>query len=104
MKRGSTTASASSTPTAKQLLLPPSEAELRLLSDFDLRSKYGAVAGISRLVRWRRSERTGLQPPPEVGAILMKYSSDIQVQTSVYDEPLGRTALQLKPRNAGSDE
>eukprot|EP01048_Picozoa_sp_COSAG05_P017726 COSAG05_NODE_2468_length_3027_cov_1.333675_3_plen_182_part_00 len=91
--------------TAKaKLLLPPSEREMKVLRDFDLRGKYGAVAGISRLVRWRRAERMGMRPSPEVGEILTRHSRDVQVMTSVFDAPLSSPRVVLKSHISGADE
>ena len=37
--------------------------EQRLRSEFDLETKYGPVVGLSRLGRWERAVRLGLDPP-----------------------------------------
>jgi len=41
-----------------------------ILRDFDLTPRYGPCVGISRLDRYRRAEKMGLKPPPEVLYIL----------------------------------
>ncbi|KAG2428011.1 hypothetical protein HXX76_011997 [Chlamydomonas incerta] len=41
------------------------------LRKFDLTTKFGPCAGISRLERWERASKFGLGPPEEVRAIIM---------------------------------
>jgi DNA polymerase delta subunit 4 len=41
-----------------------------ILRDFDLSSKYGPCVGITRLERFERAKKMGLNPPDEVGMIL----------------------------------
>ncbi|KAJ4465122.1 DNA polymerase delta, subunit 4-domain-containing protein [Lentinula lateritia] len=41
-----------------------------ILRVFDLSYQYGPCYGISRLDRWERAEAMGLNPPPEIHAIL----------------------------------
>ncbi|KAJ3807955.1 DNA polymerase delta, subunit 4-domain-containing protein [Lentinula lateritia] len=41
-----------------------------ILRVFDLSYEYGPCYGISRLDRWERAEAMGLNPPPEIHAIL----------------------------------
>ncbi|KAI0730457.1 DNA polymerase delta, subunit 4-domain-containing protein [Earliella scabrosa] len=47
-----------------------------ILRVFDLSYQYGPCVGISRLQRWERAEALGLNPPPEVKAILMTKEGD----------------------------
>ncbi|PNH05664.1 DNA polymerase delta subunit 4 [Tetrabaena socialis] len=47
-----------------------SEEEQRL-RQFDLQTKYGPCAGISRLERWERAVKFGLEPPEDVRDIIM---------------------------------
>jgi DNA polymerase delta subunit 4 len=47
--------------------LPPEERRLRL---FDLDKRYGPCIGMTRSERWRRAQELGLNPPPDVHAIL----------------------------------
>lgn len=42
-----------------------------ILRIFDLSSKYGPSVGVSRLQRWERSKKWGLNPPDEIKEILM---------------------------------
>jgi DNA polymerase delta subunit 4 len=47
----------------------PSDVQV-ILRDFDLTGKYGPCVGISRIERFERAEKLGLQPPAVVGQIL----------------------------------
>ena len=38
---------------------------------FDLTSKYGPCVGITRLQRWERAKKWGLEPPDEIREILL---------------------------------
>lgn len=84
-----TAAAAPAAPAAKELPPLSSEQE-RVLRDFDLRSRYGAVAGVDRLVRWERASRLGLQPPQAVKEILEEYAAVPDARRSVLDEHLFR--------------
>ncbi|KAK7948723.1 uncharacterized protein PG986_009609 [Apiospora aurea] len=44
----------------------------KVLRYFDVSSQYGPCVGISRLRRWQRADKLGLNPPPEVLAVLLK--------------------------------
>ncbi|KAK8038733.1 hypothetical protein PG993_007144 [Apiospora rasikravindrae] len=48
-----------------------SQAE-KVLRYFDVSSQYGPCVGITRLRRWQRADKLGLNPPPEVLAVLLK--------------------------------
>lgn len=61
-----------------------SEAEQRLLFDFDVCVKYGPCTGMSRGQRWERAERFGLEPPADVKAILERMQDDSSVQDCVW--------------------
>ncbi|XP_010941060.1 uncharacterized protein [Elaeis guineensis] len=50
------------------------EAEERL-RQFDMDMRYGPCLGLTRMERWDRAAAMGLNPPPEVEAILLKCSS-----------------------------
>ncbi|WWD16744.1 hypothetical protein CI109_101175 [Kwoniella shandongensis] len=41
-----------------------------ILRVFDMTSKYGPVVGITRLQRWERAKKWGLNPPEEIRTIL----------------------------------
>lgn len=42
----------------------------QILKHFDLSSQYGPAIGMTRLERWNRASRLGLDPPQEIHAIL----------------------------------
>ncbi|CCC13693.1 hypothetical protein SMACR_07259 [Sordaria macrospora] len=44
----------------------------KVLRHFDVSSHYGPCIGITRLKRWQRAERLGLNPPIEVLAVLLR--------------------------------
>mmetsp|Transcript_25524 Transcript_25524/g.64767 ORF Transcript_25524/g.64767 Transcript_25524/m.64767 type:complete len:115 (-) Transcript_25524:124-468(-) len=48
------------------------DAEERLLRAFDLATKYGPCAGMTRLERWERAEKFGLSPPAEVREVVLR--------------------------------
>ncbi|XP_036272534.1 DNA polymerase delta subunit 4 [Pipistrellus kuhlii] len=60
------------------------EAELELLRHFDLAWQYGPCTGITRLQRWHRAERMGLEPPPEVYQVLQTHPGDPRFQFSLW--------------------
>lgn len=70
--------------------LPLTEEQERLLKDFDLRSRFGAAAGVDRLVRWERAHRLGLNPPDAVQKILLEYAEVPEVRRCVLDAHLLR--------------
>ena len=41
-----------------------------MLSQFDMNMAYGPCLGITRLARWERSQRLGLNPPKEIENLL----------------------------------
>ncbi|KAJ5714677.1 uncharacterized protein N7483_011858 [Penicillium malachiteum] len=45
--------------------------EEKILRNFDLTGHYGPCIGMSRLQRWHRAQRMGLNPPIEVLAVLL---------------------------------
>ncbi|KAI1858910.1 uncharacterized protein JN550_012369 [Neoarthrinium moseri] len=44
----------------------------KVLRYFDVSSQYGPCVGMSRMKRWQRADKLGLNPPSEVLAVLMK--------------------------------
>ncbi|RYP53181.1 hypothetical protein DL768_001774 [Monosporascus sp. mg162] len=44
----------------------------KVLRYWDVSSQYGPCVGISRIKRWQRAQRLGLNPPVEVLAVLLK--------------------------------
>lgn len=49
------------------------EQELR---QFDLDSRFGPCAGASRLERWERAQKLGLQPPPNVPNLIRAHGGE----------------------------
>ena len=86
----SAAAAAAKAPAAAKPLPPLTDAQERVLRDFDLRSRYGATAGVDRLVRWERANRLGLQPPPAVKEILEEYAAVPEARRSVLDAHIFR--------------
>ncbi|KAK7400221.1 hypothetical protein VNO78_11421 [Psophocarpus tetragonolobus] len=48
------------------------------LRQFDLNAVYGPCLGMTRLARWERAQRLGLNPPPEIETLLK--SGKVQTQ------------------------
>eukprot|EP01043_Picozoa_sp_COSAG02_P036770 COSAG02_NODE_2717_length_8167_cov_184.721616_3_plen_191_part_00 len=69
---------------------PLTEEQERLLKDFDLRSRFGAAAGVDRLIRWERAHRLGLKPPDAVKEILLEYAEVPEARRCVLDAHLLR--------------
>ncbi|RSL72797.1 hypothetical protein CEP54_000630 [Fusarium duplospermum] len=66
----------------------------RVLRYFDVSSQYGPCIGTSRMKRWKRAERLGLNPPVEVLAVLLKEETKgNKVQRAHMDEILNSTAV-----------
>ena len=57
----------------------------QVLIQFDLDATYGPALGMTRLARWERADRFGLNPPKNVYEILVKEQPD---SVSVFE---GRT-------------
>uniref|UniRef100_V9LJW0 DNA polymerase delta subunit 4-like protein n=1 Tax=Callorhinchus milii TaxID=7868 RepID=V9LJW0_CALMI len=63
--------------------------ELRRLQQFDLTLEYGPCVGISRMIRWERAERLGLNPPPVVRNLVLRHEGDSEYEQSLwYEYPL----------------
>ncbi|XP_046339010.2 DNA polymerase delta subunit 4-like [Haliotis rufescens] len=50
--------------------------DLELLQQFDLTLEFGPCSGITRMERWARAEKHGLNPPPEVKDLLEQHPHD----------------------------
>ncbi|WOO78943.1 DNA polymerase delta subunit 4 [Vanrija pseudolonga] len=58
--------------TAKPIHSGPETTKVHhILRVFDMTSKYGPCVGMTRLERWERAKKWGLNPPEEVKAILL---------------------------------
>ncbi|PNP42881.1 hypothetical protein TGAMA5MH_05627 [Trichoderma gamsii] len=67
----------------------------KVLRYFDVSSQYGPCIGMTRLKRWQRAERLGLNPPIEVLAVLVKEENrnNDEVETAHIDRIMNATAL-----------
>ncbi|KAL7895639.1 DNA polymerase delta, subunit 4 domain-containing protein [Trichoderma sp. SZMC 28014] len=67
----------------------------KVLRYFDVSSQYGPCIGVTRLKRWQRAERLGLNPPMEVLAVLVKEENknNDEVETAHMDRIMNATAL-----------
>lgn len=61
-------------PEKKLTMQGPKEKITQELVQFDLNIKYGPALHITRLKRWERAARFGLQPPQSIGDILTEIS------------------------------
>ncbi|KAI1780843.1 DNA polymerase delta, subunit 4-domain-containing protein [Hypoxylon cercidicola] len=64
----------------------------KVLRYWDVSSQYGPCVGISRMKRWKRAEKLGLNPPLEVLAVLLKEESE-GVEMAHMDDILNSTAI-----------
>ncbi|XP_038058221.1 DNA polymerase delta subunit 4-like isoform X2 [Patiria miniata] len=72
--------------TAQQLLR---DKEIDVLKQFDLCWEYGPCTGISRLERWERAEKHGMNPPDQVRRLIMKHEDETNYTQSLWhDYPL----------------
>ncbi len=60
------------------------ELEKRLRSEFDLETKYGPVVGLTRLERWERAVRLGLEPPVWVRDAITQHGTGHDVNAHVF--------------------
>ena len=47
-----------------------------MLRQFDLAFRFGPCAGLTRLQRWERAAKLGLQPPPAVPDLIAEYGGE----------------------------
>lgn len=64
----------------------------KVLRYFDVSSQYGPCIGMPRMKRWQRADRLGLNPPPEVLAVLLM-ESDKSTSRAHMDEIMNTTAV-----------
>ena len=62
---------------------PLTDDERQTLRAFDLDLKFGPCIGPSRLERWERAERLGLEPPSQVKRILVGRNDDDNANQSL---------------------
>ncbi|KAK4238923.1 DNA polymerase delta subunit 4 [Achaetomium macrosporum] len=67
----------------------------KVLRYFDVSSQYGPCIGITRIKRWQRAQRLGLNPPIEVLAVLLKEEAEGNkgIERAHMDELLNSTAV-----------
>ncbi|KAL1840536.1 hypothetical protein VTJ49DRAFT_357 [Mycothermus thermophilus] len=67
----------------------------KVLRYFDVSSQYGPCVGITRLKRWQRAQRLGLNPPIEVLAVLLKEEAkgNSDIEQAHMDVLLNSTAV-----------
>ncbi|KAK0634561.1 DNA polymerase delta, subunit 4-domain-containing protein [Bombardia bombarda] len=66
----------------------------KVLRYFDVSSQYGPCIGNSRIKRWQRADKLGLNPPIEVLAVLLKEEAkgNAGIERAYMDELLNSTA------------
>ncbi|XP_076435042.1 DNA polymerase delta subunit 4-like [Babylonia areolata] len=72
--------------TSAQHLLPDANPDLETLKQFDLCLDYGPCIGITRLERWERAQKHGLNPPARVRELLLKHPSDVTYTQSLWKD------------------
>ncbi|XP_059165931.1 DNA polymerase delta subunit 4-like [Physella acuta] len=70
--------------TSKSLKNKPALKNVEVLKKFDMTWEYGPCIGISRMERWKRAERHGLNPPTEVKDIISKHENDKEYTECVW--------------------
>ncbi len=74
----------SSVPTLPRGIGSVEELEQRLRSEFDLETKFGPVVGLSRLERWERAVRLGLEPPQWVRDTIVQHGTGHDLNAHVF--------------------
>ncbi|XP_046382544.1 DNA polymerase delta subunit 4-like [Ischnura elegans] len=65
--------------------------ELQVLRQFDLNWKYGPCINITRLERWDRAYKLGLQPPKVVKEMILNHLGDRNYTECVWSKYAGLT-------------
>ncbi|KAH8160473.1 hypothetical protein CIB48_g7771 [Xylaria polymorpha] len=67
----------------------------KILRYWDVSSQYGPCVGVTRLKRWQRADRLGLNPPVEVLAVLMQEETKETkgIERAHMDDILNSTAV-----------
>ncbi|KAK6967937.1 DNA polymerase delta subunit 4 [Biomphalaria glabrata] len=60
--------------------------DLTLLKSFDLTLEYGPCIGITRMERWKRAEKHGLNPPVIVKEIIVCHEHDELFTQSLWND------------------
>ena len=58
--------------------------EHRLRREFDLENKYGPVTGMTRMERWERAQRMGLEPPAWVRDSIAQQGTDSAINAHLF--------------------
>ncbi|RYO98154.1 hypothetical protein DL763_002395 [Monosporascus cannonballus] len=76
----------------------------KVLRYWDVSSQYGPCVGISRIKRWQRAQRLGLNPPLEVLAVLLKgeKKGTKGIERAHIDEILNATVARSFRRRLGT--
>ncbi|XP_060075793.1 DNA polymerase delta subunit 4-like [Ylistrum balloti] len=56
------------------------------LREFDMNLEFGPCIGITRLERWERAHKHGLQPPQEVKELLVRHAEDPKYTQCVWND------------------
>ncbi|EDO41296.1 predicted protein [Nematostella vectensis] len=60
----------------KDVSIDARQDDLKTLREFDLSPEFGPCLGMTRLERWERADRYGLNPPQDVKKILALHPTD----------------------------
>ncbi|XP_033747520.1 DNA polymerase delta subunit 4-like [Pecten maximus] len=62
------------------------KSEKDFLREFDMNLEFGPCIGITRLERWERAHKHGLQPPPEVKELVIRHFDDPKYTECVWND------------------
>ncbi|OWF53108.1 DNA polymerase delta subunit 4-like [Mizuhopecten yessoensis] len=62
------------------------KSEKDFLREFDMNLEFGPCIGISRLERWERAQKHGLEPPLEVKELLTRHQDDPRYTQCVWND------------------
>lgn len=65
----------------------------KILRYFDVSSQYGPCIGMPRMKRWQRADKLGLNPPPEVLAVLLMENDKGKKSRAHMDTIMNATAV-----------
>ncbi|KAL4223948.1 hypothetical protein ACF0H5_017407 [Mactra antiquata] len=63
-------------PSTSDYIDPVEENDIKILRDFDLNWEYGPSMGITRMERWNRAAKHGLNPSDEVKQLIDSHPDD----------------------------
>lgn len=69
-----------------QPVTPDVARDERTLREFDLTGKFGPFSGVTRLQRWERAAKLGLNPPEEVRQLILKHGENTEMNKHVFSE------------------